>query len=124
MVILPGCLCCVEPCNVNQTRQVGGEASGLQGTYSHFGFISGEACIRVQFSAGFPETQVRVRVFPPAQVIFLETVAAGPSEICILKPAGGTSIEIRITDPDNNNFAWQNFTYTVTCNTCDCNPLP
>lgn len=111
--------CCCSQCNVNDTVTFGGEASGVRSSV-HYGFVSGQACVKIAFNNAFPGADVTVFAFFPASVIYSGTVPAGESVLCLLKPDGPTSVEIRIANQQSN----PTYSYTVTCDTCDCNPLP
>jgi hypothetical protein len=118
MVLFPGCKCC--KCPVDTTFIWGGEISGTVSI--PVDFPSAEHCVKVV---------ITVTTFPPEIIITSRTIGVpgatilygwsseGSVTLCLKKAAGRDRLQI-----DLQNSEGTAGTIAITCDTCDCNPLP
>lgn len=111
--------CCCKTCNVNGTEDNnGGESSGVK-TYA-YPFPSSERCVKIVFTVSSGGLTVNIGVYSggPYTNIFSGYIYESQT-LCLTKPDGYGMLEVAISG-DSGSF-WN---YELSCDTCDCNPLP
>lgn len=121
MVLFPSCVCCKEKCDVSQTLVWGGEVSGAP-TFT-ISVPLGEHCIKALVSvSSFSSPTLTVRSYfsaSPFPSSLLYSGSGFPVDLCLKKRSWHDAIDFQIL-----NAAGTSGSIEVSCDTCDCNPLP